>query len=241
MGVDTKKIPKQPSICLGEADLSVMDMTGAYTTFANNGYYSKPIYITRIEDKNGRTIYSQEEQDKQALQEEPNYVMVEMLKYAVRGTMGPINSEVGGKTGTTNDYVDGWFMGITPSLVVGTWVGGEDRWIRFLSIDEGQGSRMAKPFCKDLIFRLEKDSKANGYDAKAHFQRPGGDMSIGLDCNDYDNRGGSDDEGSGGDDGGTGTPAGGDDFYEDPFGTGKVMKRDTSTKKKSADDGFNGG
>lgn len=237
MGVDTKKIPKQPSICLGAADMSVMDMTGAYTTFANNGYYSKPIYITRIEDKNGRTIYSQEEQDKQALQEEPNYVMVEMLKYA-SGGMG-LSSEIGGKTGTTNDYVDGWFMGITPSLVVGTWVGGEDRWIRFLSIGEGQGSRMAKPFCKELILSLEKDPKAIGYNTKARFQRPGGDLSIGLDCNDYDNSGSDDESDDGG--GGTSTPAGGDDFYEDPFGTGKVIKRDTTAKKKSPDDGFNGG
>jgi penicillin-binding protein 1A len=219
--------------------MSVMDMTGAYTTFANNGYYSKPIYILRIEDKNGRTIYSQEEQDKQALQEEPNYVMVEMLKWAAGG-MG-LSSEIGGKTGTTNDFVDGWFMGITPSLVVGTWVGGEDRWIRFLSIGVGQGSKMAKPFCKELILSLEKDPKAIGYNAKARFQRPGGDMSIGLDCSDYDNRGGSDDEGSGVGDDDNGTPAGGDDFYEDPFGTGKVLKRDTTTKKKSTDDGFNNG
>ncbi|MCC6723544.1 MAG: transglycosylase domain-containing protein [Saprospiraceae bacterium] len=224
MGVDTKKIPKQPSICLGAADMSVMDITGAYTTFANNGYHSKPIYITRIEDKNGRTIYQQEEQDNQALQEEPNYVMVEMLKYAGSSNMGDIKSEIGGKTGTTNNYVDGWFMGITPSLVVGTWVGGEDRWIRFTSLDEGQGSRMAKPFCKELISRLEKDPRANGYDAKAHFTRPGGDLSIGLDCNDYDNRG-SDDEtgGGGGDDGGSDgtTPAGNNGgVYEDPFGGG---------------------
>jgi penicillin-binding protein 1A len=220
MGVDTKKIPKQPSICLGAADMSVMDMTGAYTTFANNGYHSKPIYITRIEDKNGRTIYSQDEQDNQALQEEPNYVMVEMLKYA-SGGMG-LSSEIGGKTGTTNNYVDGWFMGITPSLVVGTWVGGEDRWIRFTSLEEGQGSRMAKPFCKELISRLEKDPKANGYDAKARFQRPGGDLSIGLDCNDYDNRGSDDETGGGGtDEGGDGTtPANNGGVYEDPFGGG---------------------
>jgi len=236
MGIDTKKIPRQPSICLGAADLSVMDMTGAYTTFANNGYHSKPIYITRIEDKNGRTIYTQDEKDNQALQEEPNFVMVEMLKYA-SGGMG-LSSEIGGKTGTTNDYVDGWFMGVTPSLVVGTWVGGEDRWIRFLSIGQGQGSVMAKPFCKEFISRVEKDPKATNYDAKARFQRPGGDLSIGLDCNTYDDRGGNDDEGGGGlDDGGA--PAGGDGFYEDPFGTGKVLKQDT-TKKKPVDDGFNG-
>lgn len=221
MGVDTKKIPKQPSICLGAADMSVMDMTGAYTTFANNGYYSKPIYITRIEDKNGRTIYSQEEQDHQALQEEPNYVMVEMLKYASRSGMGDVRSEIGGKTGTTNDYVDSWFMGITPSLVVGTWVGGEDRWIRFLSLGEGQGSKNAKPFCRELISRLEKDTKANGYDVNAQFQRPGGDLSIGLDCDDYDNSGSDDEGGLGGgtpNDTTSHKPTGG--VYEDPFGGG---------------------
>jgi penicillin-binding protein 1A len=239
MGVDTKKIPRQPSICLGAADMTVMDMTGAYTTFANNGYHTKPIYITRIEDKNGRTIYTQEEKENQALQEEPNYVMVEMLKYVVGGTMGDIKSEIGGKTGTTNDFVDGWFMGVTPSLVVGTWVGGEDRWIRFLSIGEGQGSRMAKPFCQKFISSLEKDPKATGYNAKAHFQVPGGDLSIGLDCSDYDNSGG-DEEGGASGTGGNPAPAGGDDFYEDPFGTGKVLKRDTTAKKKPVDDGFNG-
>ncbi len=222
MGVDTKKIPKQPSICLGAADMSVMDMTGAYTTFANNGYHSKPIYITRIEDKNGRTIYQQEEQDNQALQEEPNYVMVEMLKYAGGTNMGDVKSEIGGKTGTTNSYVDGWFMGITPSLVVGTWVGGEDRWIRFLSLEEGQGSKMAKPFCREFLSRLEKDPRANGYDAKARFTRPGGDLSIGLDCGTYDNRG-SDDETGGGGEGGSGettTPGANGEVYEDPFGGG---------------------
>ena len=210
MGIEKDKVPPQPSICLGAADLSVFDMTGAYTTFANNGYYTKPIYITRIEDKNGVVIYTSEKKDRQALEEEPNYVMVEMLKYAVRGSMGNIKSEIGGKTGTTNDYVDGWFMGITPSLVVGTWVGGEDRWIRFLTLADGAGSRMAKPFCKDFIERLENDEECD-YDVKARFPRPRGDLSIGLDCNDFLNN----------------YPEEGEDedlsvpdstFYEDPFG-----------------------
>jgi penicillin-binding protein 1A len=226
MGVDIKKIPAQPSICLGAADMTVMDMTGAYTTFANNGYYSKPIYITRIEDKNGRTIYSQEEQERQALQEEPNYVMVEMLKYA-SGGMG-LKSEIGGKTGTTNDYVDGWFMGLTPDLVVGTWVGGEDRWIRFLSLAEGQGSRMAKPFCQEFLKRLEADPAAD-YDWKARFVRPKGDLSIGLDCNDFNDRS-DDDEASGIEDGsGDGDD---DSIFEDPFGPGGGVKKDTTNKKK---------
>ncbi len=208
MGIDKDKVPPQPSICLGAADLSVFDMTGAYTTFANNGYYTKPIYITKIEDKNGVEIYTAEKKDRQALEEEPNYVMVEMLKYA-SGHMS-LHSRVGGKTGTTNDYVDGWFMAITPSLVVGTWVGGEDRWIRFLTLADGQGSRMAKPFTKDFLKRLEEDDNCD-YNYKARFPRPRGDLSIGLDCNDFLNN----------------YPENGDDedlidpdstFYEDPFG-----------------------
>jgi len=235
MGVDTKKIPAQPSICLGAADMTVMDMTGAYTTFANNGYYSKPIYITRIEDKNGRTIYSQEEQERQALQEEPNYVMVEMLKYA-SGGMG-LKSEAGGKTGTTNDYVDGWFMGITPELVVGTWVGGEDRWIRFLSLSEGQGSRMAKPFYQEFLKRLEADPTAD-YNWKSRFARPKGDLSIGLDCNDHTARG-DDDEATDSDEEG-GTNSSGDSFFEDPFGSGGRVKKDTTSRKIDirGDEGF---
>ncbi|MFQ5448576.1 MAG: penicillin-binding transpeptidase domain-containing protein, partial [Saprospiraceae bacterium] len=229
MGVDTKKIPKQPSICLGAADMTVFDMTGAYTTFANNGYYSKPIFITRIEDKNGRTIYSQEQEERQALEEEPNYVMVEMLKYA-SGSMG-LKSEAGGKTGTTNGYVDGWFMAITPSLVVGTWVGGDDRWVRFLTLAEGQGARMAKPFAVDFLSRVENDPNAD-YDWRARFVRPGGDLSIGLDCDDYNNRDSGDNEFDS-------NESTREDLYEDPFSTG--VKRD-STKKKttSENEDFNG-
>lgn len=213
MGIDTRKIPHQPSICLGAADLSVYDMTGAYTTFANNGYANRPIFITRIEDKNGRTIYAQEQTERQVLEEEPNYVMVEMLKYA-SGQMG-LKSEVGGKTGTTNNYVDGWFMGITPTLVVGTWVGGDDRWVRFLTLYDGQGSRMAKPFFKEFLSRLENDPQS-GYNWQARFARPTGDLSIGLDCDDFDNRYQSEDEY---DENPAASPASNNEFFEDPFGS----------------------
>ena len=133
-GNGTLRIPRQPSICLGASDLSVMEMTGAYTTFANNGIYNKPIFITRIEDKNGNKIYEEIIQDRVALNPSPNYVMIEMVRTVMnQGLPGfsGIKSDMGGKTGTTNDYVDGWFMGLTPDLVVGTWVGGDDRWIRF--------------------------------------------------------------------------------------------------------------
>lgn len=210
MGVEKDKVPPLPAICLGAADLSVMDMTGAYTTFANNGYYTEPIYITRIEDKNGVEIYAAEKRGRQALEEEPNFVMVEMLKHSA-GYMGPISSEVGGKTGTTNDYVDGWFMGVTPNLIIGTWVGGEDRWIRFLTLGDGAGTKMAKPFCRDFIKRLESDENCD-FDPKARFPRPRGDLSIGLDCDDFLNNDVEEDEE------GEEQIEQDSSFYEDPFG-----------------------
>jgi penicillin-binding protein 1A len=193
MGIDSTtrypngryRVPKQPSICLGATDLTNLEMTGAYTTFANNGIYNKPIYILRIEDKNGRVIYEEFSQDRSAINPNANYVMVEMLKYA--GNMGYLlKSEAGGKTGTTNDFVDGWFMGITPGLVVGTWVGGEDRWIRFRSLHLGQGSYMAKPFFKNFMKRLEAEEDID-YDYKAKFHRPPGDLGIEMDCSKHRN------------------------------------------------------
>lgn len=176
-------LPKTPSICLGATDLSVLEMTGAYTTFANRGWYQKPYFIKRIEDRSGRVIYKDEPVDREALDEKTNYVMLQMLKYAATG-VHELKSEVGGKTGTTNDHVDGWFMGITPSLVVGTWVGGEERWIRFRSLQYGQGAYLAKPFFVDLMKRIEQD-EATGYDVSARFSIPRGDIGIELDCSKY--------------------------------------------------------
>ena len=118
-----------------------------------------------------------------AINPNANYVMVEMLKYAA-GLGGTLKTEAGGKTGTTNDYVDGWFMGITPNLVVGTWVGGEYRWIRFRSIQYGQGAAMAKPFFIDFIKELEKNEDID-FDTEARFNRPSGDIGIEMDCNEY--------------------------------------------------------
>jgi len=192
MGIDSStrypngryRVPKQPSICLGATDLTNLEMTGAYTTFANNGIYSKPVYIQRIEDKNGRLIYQEYPNDQTAISPNANYVMVEMLRYAATGMWG-LKSQVGGKTGTTNDYVDGWFMGITPNLVVGTWVGGEDRWIRFRSLTYGQGAFMAKPFVKNFIKRLEESEEVD-YDPDAKFYRPPGDLGIEMNCDEYE-------------------------------------------------------
>jgi penicillin-binding protein 1A len=193
MGIDSSlgpngryRVPKQPSICLGVADLTVWEMTGAYATFANKGIYGMPYVIKEIRDKNGRRIYSSLPEERPALQPNANYVMLEMLKYNVIGAPGirTLKSEVGGKTGTTQNQTDGWFMGVTPRLVVGTWVGGEDRWIRFLYLSDGQGSRMARPIFADFINRLEKDPKS-GYDFNARFARPPGDLGIELNCANY--------------------------------------------------------
>ncbi len=180
------KIPKQPSICLGSADLTAFEMTGAYAAFANNGYYNKPIIVSMIKDRNGKVIYQSREEGKQAINEKANYVMVEMLRHVSRWTRDTkdLKSDIGGKTGTTNDYTDGWFMGITPDLVVGTWVGGEDRWIRFRSLDYGQGARMARPIFGDFIKRLETDSTSN-YNLSKQFHIPSGEIGIILDCNEY--------------------------------------------------------
>jgi penicillin-binding protein 1A len=195
MGIDSSLIPDAPSICLGASDLMVYEMTGAYATFANNGLYGRPFVIRKITDKNGKVLYENMPEERRALPANANYVMTQMLRYNVAGAPGinSLKSEVGGKTGTTNEYSDGWFMGVTPRLVVGTWVGGEDRWIRFLSLSDGQGSRMARPIFAEFLQRLEKDPKS-GYDAAPRFEPPPGDLGIETDCAAYENTGPASDE-----------------------------------------------
>lgn len=192
MGIDSTlrrsdgeyRVPNQPSICLGAADLSVMEMTGAYCTFANNGVFVKPYFVTSIEDDNGKVIYRAVREEHVALPPKANAVMVDMLRYAGGYAFGGFKSDIGGKTGTTNDYVDGWYMGITPSLVVGTWVGGEDPWIKFNTLADGQGAVMARPFFKAFLQRLE-NSTATDYDPNARFEKPLGGLDIETDCNKY--------------------------------------------------------
>ena len=180
------RVPKNPAICLGAADLTVFEMAGAYTTFANNGMCRKPFYLRRITDKFGKEIYLSLPESHQALPEGAAYTMQQMLKYNVKGAPGisSLKSEIGGKTGTTNDFKDGWFMGVTPQLVVGTWVGGEDSWIRFLSIDQGQGSVMARPFFAKFMSKLES-SKSGVYDVNLKFKPLEGKLGIDLNCGDY--------------------------------------------------------
>ena len=182
MGIERGKIPKYPSIVLGSPSLSVYEMTQAYTTYANNGISSKPIFIDRIE-YNGIIIYQEQLEQHRALPENVNYAMVDLLKHATSAVSYRLKSEFGGKTGTTNDHVDGWFMGITPELVTGTWVGGEYNWIRFLSLNEGQGSRMARPYFLDFMERVENDPEIQ-FNTNSSFYVPD-DIGIELDCDAY--------------------------------------------------------
>lgn len=178
-------VPRLPSICLGAVDLSLLEMAGAYTIFPNNGVYTQPIFISRIEDRNGKIIYTGMPERNIALNPLHASVMVDMLKNNVGAgySMG-LKTLVGGKTGTTNDYADGWFMGITPNLVVGTWVGGDDKWIRFLTLQDGQGFVMARPIFQKFMQALEKD-KEIGYKTDIDFPEPPPEFYDFIDCDKF--------------------------------------------------------
>ncbi len=178
-------IPNSPSICLGAVDLTLMEMTGAYSAFGNNGTYVQPIFVSRIEDKNGKIIYQGIPNRKTAINPLYNAVMLEMLKNNVGGKFGlNIKTKIGGKTGTTNDYADGWFMGVTPNLITGVWSGGDDKWIRFLNLNDGQGYVMARPISELFFQKLEKD-ETSGYDFKANFPTPPAGFAEMIDCEKY--------------------------------------------------------
>ncbi len=190
-GIDTsnQRVPSQPSICLGTPNLSPFEMAGGYTIFANSGTYTEPIFIDRIEDKNGNVIYSaaQDQKTEVLLSDQSAYVMNKMLQRIQSGRLRGVKSKYGGKTGTTNNHADGWFLGITPDLVVGTWVGCDDRFIRFRSIGNGQGARMARPIFGNLLLNLEADSTLAAdktYSIKSRFPVPD-EIEIEMDCVEY--------------------------------------------------------
>jgi penicillin-binding protein 1A len=184
MGIPKGDVPDAPSIALGSVDLSVQQMTGAYTTFGNNGIFNKPVFLTKIEDRTGRVIYEFVPEERRAISPAANFVMVRMLQQASVGALGGVKGPIGGKTGTTNDQTDGWYMGLTPELVVGTWVGGDDRWQRFRSLTYGSGAHMAKPFFREFVRNAQKDEKV-AWNTKRDFYRPSGDLGIELDCQAY--------------------------------------------------------
>ena len=166
------------SICLGTPDVSVGEMVSAYTTFSNKGIRVEPLYVTRIEDSYGNTIASFNPQMSEVLTEDASYKMLHMLKNVIDGGTGGrirarygIKAPMGGKTGTTQNNSDGWFMGFTPSLVSGVWVGGEDRSIHFDRMAEGQGASMALPIYGLYMQKVYAD-KTLGYSQEEDFEIP---------------------------------------------------------------------
>jgi len=186
----TSPLDPVPALCLGSSDVSVFELVSAYSTFVSGGTWTKPYYIARIHDKNGNLLAAFNPEKKEVISEETAYMMVHMLMGATRERNGTAlglyrlgktlpGNEVGGKTGTTSNYSDGWFVGITKQLVTGIWVGGEDRSIHFRSFHLGQGSKMAMPIWSYYMDKVYANP-ALGI-TKGPFKRPA-NLSVDLSC-----------------------------------------------------------
>ena len=208
LGIDTKNIPEVPSIALGTADLSVFEMVSAYSTFVNEGVYVKPVIVTRIEDKNGTILYQHVPETRDVLSKEAAYVTLNLLEGVTQYGSGtrlrgdwavndpyyksvvtgyPYNFHreeipIAGKTGTTQNQSDGWFIGMVPNLSTGVWVGAEDRAVHFGSIRYGQGAAMALPIWGIYMKKVYNDKDLNI--AKGAFPRPEV-VTIQTDCQEF--------------------------------------------------------
>lgn len=178
MGMGQCNIPADLPLCLGTCDISVGEMCSAYSTFANKGVRMSPMLVTRIEDADGNIVGIFVPRPHELLSEKQAYMMVEMMRSVVKRGTGrgvlSLNADTGGKTGTTNEHADAWFMGITPNLVVGTWVGGEDRDIHFNTMSLGQGARAALPVYKYFMSQVYKSSANFGVKRSDTFVEPEG-------------------------------------------------------------------
>ncbi len=189
----TSDLEEVPSLALGVNDVSVFEMVGAFGTFVNKGEHITPYYIDRIEDKNGNLIHQFTPKKKPAMSEEHAYLMTYMLRGGFEESAGTSQgvassiregNELGGKTGTTQNGSDGWYMGISKDLVSGIWVGGDDRAIHFRSWASGQGAKTARPIWAKFMAKVYADSQL-GY-TKGPFPRPERPLSIEIDCDKYE-------------------------------------------------------
>jgi penicillin-binding protein 1A len=188
----TSPIEAVPSVGFGSSDVSIMELCGAYGTFVNKGVWTSPMMVTRIEDKNGNVLREFVAQTRDVLSEETAYLMTYMLQASTTeqgGTSTILHTgfkfpyEIGAKTGTTSNYSDAWFMGITPDLVCGMWVGGEDRSIHFRSGTYGQGARLALPIYGLFMRKVYADKNLDVN--KGPFEKPKTPLSIETDCSRY--------------------------------------------------------
>lgn len=198
LGVKSE-IPAQPSIALGAVEITVEDMVAAYSTFANEGVYIKPQFITRIEDKNGVVIYEPSPDSHDVLNKDIAFAVIKLLEGVTEGGSGArlrtqgggngynrvtgypymFTNPIAGKTGTTQNQSDGWFMGMVPNLATGVWVGCEDRSARFKGITYGQGATAALPIWGMFMKKCYADPTLNV--SKSEFERPA-NLSIKVDC-----------------------------------------------------------
>jgi len=201
MGI-TQEIQEVPAIALGTPDVSVYEMVGAFGTFANQGVYVKPVTVTRIEDKNGTVLYEYTPETKDVLSKDVAYAMINLMegvtlygsggrlrhsyaknqtvyKEIVTGYPYELTNPIAGKTGTTQNQSDGWFMGMVPNLVTGVWVGGDDRSIHFSRLLYGQGTSMALPIWA-IYMKKNYENEELGI-SKDAFEEPE-EMSINVDC-----------------------------------------------------------
>lgn len=204
------KIDPVPSLCLGVADVSLYEMVGAYASFANRGLYLQPLFVTRIVDKDGSEIYNGMVTRKSnvVMSERDAYVMLELMKgvasYTYNKSSGkreagtairlrfdksvrpyggiPASTPIAGKTGTTQNQSDGWFIGITPDLVTGVWSGAEDRAVRFSNLEKGSGTNMALPVWGYFMNKIYSDNSLRI--SKGDFQKPSEALDIDLNCHD---------------------------------------------------------
>lgn len=199
----TREIPEVPSIALGTPEFSVYEMVGAFGAFANQGVYVKPVMVTRIEDRNGTVLYEYTPETKDVLSRDVAYAMVDLLKGVTEGGSGTrlrhtvakenhvykevvtgypyeFSNPIAGKTGTTQNQSDGWFIGMVPNLVTGVWVGGEERATHFSRIDYGQGATMALPIWG--LYMKQNYAMPELEISLADFEEPE-DLSIRIDCN----------------------------------------------------------
>jgi len=185
MGI-TSFIDPVPSIFLGTAEISVREMVAAYSIFANKGVYNSPLMVSRIEDKFGNTLATFRPESREVITENTAYLMCNLLEGVVaNGTGGrlrfryDLRNPMGGKTGTTQEHADGWFMGVTPALVGGVWVGAEDRSIHFQNLANGQGASMALPIWALFLQKAYADPDLKIYTGP--FEQPAG-ITKRLDC-----------------------------------------------------------
>ena len=201
-------LPSVPSIALGTPDISLFEMVGAYSTFVNQGIYVNPIMIMRIEDKNGRTLYEVQPETQDVLSQQAAYVTINLMqgvttagsgarlrhaglektnyiyKNIVTGYPYIFENPIAGKTGTTQNQSDGWFMGMVPNLATGVWVGGEDRSIHFKEIAYGQGATMALPIWGKYMRYLYNNSELEI--SQEDFVTPE-DLTISVNCDEIEN------------------------------------------------------